>query len=177
MKNYVNFSKALVLSLFLMFGLGCSKESTELTDELFPTMLKGRSGDKFNFSSSLKGSNEVPARETNAAGQVIVKINKDEQSLYFKIIASNIDDVFAAHFHLAPAGENGGVVVTLYTNFPQPSGPQNGILAEGVVTSDDFQNAFEDEDFSALIDAIRSGNIYVNVHTSRYPSGELRAQL
>lgn len=177
MKNYVNFSKVLVLSLFLILGLGCSEESTEQTDDLFSTTLKGRSGNKFNFSSSLKGSNEVPARETNAAGQVIVKINKDEQSLYFKIIASNIDNVFAAHFHLAPAGSNGGVVVTLYSNPVQPSGPQNGILAEGVITSGDFQNAFAGEEFSTLVDAIRSGNIYVNVHTSRYPSGELRAQL
>lgn len=177
MKNYVNFSKALVLSLVLIIGLGCSEESTELTDDLFPTMLKGRSGDKFNFSSSLKGSNEVPARETNAAGQVIVKINKDEQSLYFKIIASNINDVGASHFHLAPAGSNGGIVVTLYSNPDQPSGAQNGILAEGVVTSGDFQNAFEGKEFSVLVEAIRSGNIYVNVHTSRYPSGELRAQL
>lgn len=177
MKNYSNFSMVLVLSFFLITTLGCSEESTQQTDDLFPITLKGKSGEKFNFSSSLKGSNEVPARETNAAGQVIVRINKDEQSLYYKIIASNIDNVVAAHFHLAPAGENGPVVTTLYTNPAHPSGAQNGILSEGVITSADLQGPFTGSDFSALVEAIRAGEIYVNVHSSRYPSGELRAQL
>lgn len=177
MKNYVIISKLVLLSFVLILGLGCSKESSEPTEDLIQTALKGQSGDKFNFTSSLKGSNEVPVRETKAAGHVSVKINMDEQSLYYKITAANIDDVRASHFHLAPAGTNGGVVVTLYTNPDQPSGPQNGVLAEGVITAANLQGALAEADFATLIAAIRSGEIYVNVHTSRYPSGELRAQL
>ncbi|WP_373516685.1 CHRD domain-containing protein [Pricia sp.] len=177
MKNYLNISKLVLLSFVLILGFGCNKESYEPTEDLIHTALKGQSEVKFNFTSSLKGSNEVPARETKAAGHVSVKINKDEQSLYYKITAANIDDVRAAHFHLAPEGANGAVVVTLYTNPDQPSGPQNGVLTEGVITADNLQGDLAEADFATLIGAIRSGGIYVNVHTSRYPSGELRAQL
>ncbi|MGB5369175.1 MAG: CHRD domain-containing protein, partial [Flavobacteriaceae bacterium] len=138
--------------------------------------LKANLGDKFNFTTSLKGSNEVPAAITKAAGHVSVKISKDEQSIYYKITAANIDDVRASHFHLAPTGVNGPVVVTLYSNPVQPSGPQNGVLAEGVVTAANVTGTLAG-DLVSLISAIRTGNIYVNVHTSNYPGGELRGQL
>lgn len=52
----------------------------------------------------------------------------------------------------------------------------NGILAEGDITGVDLVGALAGN-LSGFINAIRNGNIYVNVHTTKYPSGELRAQL
>lgn len=164
------------MSCVLILALGCSNDSNDLSEEPLQTTLKANLGDKFNFTTSLKGSNEVPAAITKAAGHVSVKISKDEQSIYYKITAANIDDVRASHFHLAPTGVNGPVVVTLYSNPVQPSGPQNGVLAEGVVTAANVTGTLAG-DLVSLISAIRTGNIYVNVHTSNYPGGELRGQL
>ncbi|MDU8885213.1 CHRD domain-containing protein [Yeosuana sp. MJ-SS3] len=136
-----------------------------------------KGGNQFKFNASLKGSNEVPANDSKAAGEIIVNINDDETSIHYKLIVANIENVLASHFHFAPSGSNGGVVAFLYANpNPQPSGRAKGVLAEGDITAENVINAFAG-DISALISAIREGNIYVNVHTSAIPSGEIRGQL
>jgi hypothetical protein len=95
--------------------------------------------------------------------------------------ASNIDDVSAAHIHLAPPGENGGIVLWLYPIDGPPGGlipgPFNGVLAQGVVTADNLTGDLEGATLEDLIEEIEAGNAYVNVHTSEYPSGEIRGQL
>lgn len=135
-----------------------------------------RSEVKFNFTTSLKGENEVQvtAVETNAAGHASVKISKDETYLEYKITVANIDDVLASHFHLAPAGSNGGVVAFLFSG---PVTNPNGVLAEGIITEEDLIGPLAGSSFQELLNAIRSGNIYVNVHSTAYPGGELRGQL
>lgn len=160
--------------LSLLFLLQCSKHSvTGSSEELKVVYAKA---DKLNFNASLKGRNEVPAVDSKGAGQVSVKISKDETSLYYKITAANIENVIQAHFHMAPAGSNGGVVAFLHGPVPQPSGPQNGVLAEGTITEASLIGSLAG-DFAGLVQAIRDGNIYVNVHTMAHPSGELRGQL
>jgi len=129
----------------------------------------------FNFTASLKGDNEVPPVETNAVGNVIVKISKDETSIHYKLIVANIEDVTASHFHFAPEGQNGPVVAFLYSG--APSGPVNGVLAEGTITAANVIGPVFPGDLAALIDAIRDGNIYVNVHTVSNPPGKIRGQL
>jgi len=153
-----------LLALCLVFS-GCSNETLQEQQETLSQSL-----------TSLKGDNEVPARETNAAGEAIITISKDESYIHFKLIVANIEDVTASHFHIAPAGSNGGVVAFLYSN-PQASGPENGVLAEGYITSENLVGSLSGAELSDLISAIRGGNVYVNVHTTTYPGGELRGQL
>lgn len=164
----------LLLAITLIFA-GCSKDAslTETTDQLPDEELAFR-GSNFNFTASLKGRNEVPAVETNAAGNTIVKIAKDESSIYFKLIVANIENVRFAHFHMAPEGQNGPVVAFLYPG-PTLSNP-NGILAEGVITAADVVGPLAGN-LDLLIHRIRNGLIYVNVHTDANPGGELRGQL
>jgi hypothetical protein len=166
--------KLIVPIMAIALMTACEKESfsDDLTRER-ATPVDVRASD-FNFTASLAGYNEVPPTNSNAAGECIVRIAKDESSIYYKLIAANIDDVTASHFHMAPEGVNGGVVAFLFSG-PQP-GPQNGILAEGTITAADVINALEG-DLDALIDAIREGNIYVNVHTTANPGGEIRGQV
>jgi hypothetical protein len=168
-----------ILPLFAMALLilaGCSKDTyTETIDSSFEKEITFRSSN-FNFTTPLRGDNEVPSVSTNAAGHVSVKISKDETSLYYKITAANLENVLAAHFHLAPAGVNGPVVAFLHSNPNQPSGPQNGVLDEGTITATNVIGVLSG-DFAALVEAIRAGNIYVNVHTSNFPGGEIRGQL
>lgn len=139
-------------------------------------------------STHLKGEHEVPPRETQAQGQAIMKVSEDGQSISYKLIASNIENVIAAHIHVGPAGSNGPVVVFLFGNVPPGGGRQNGILAEGTFTAADFTGPLAGQPFAALLAAMAAGNTYVNVHTNDgvapintgpgdFPGGEVRGQI
>lgn len=130
--------------------------------------------DTRTYVTHLTGSEEVPAGDTLAQGQAIFRLNKDGTELYYKLIVANIDDVTAAHIHLAAAGVNGPVVAPLYVAGPI-SGRFSGVLAEGVITS--LSGPLAGLPLSHLIEYINSGDIYVNVHTTLYPGGEIRGQI
>jgi hypothetical protein len=133
-----------------------------------------------NFTAHLSGSEEVPAADTRATGQAIFRLSSDGESLYYKLIVANIENVSMAHIHLAPAGVNGPVVAWLYPGAPPPSlipGRFSGVLAEGTITADSLVGPLAGMSLSDLVDAIMAGNTYVNVHTSQYPGGEVRGQI
>jgi hypothetical protein len=134
-----------------------------------------------NFRTHLTGDNERPIPVvTNAQGQAILKLSKDGESLHFKLNVANIENVTMAHLHLGPAEGIGAVVVWLYPGGPPPQllpGRSQGTLAEGTITADDLVGPLEGQSLDDLVDAIEEGNIYVNVHTSAYPGGEIRGQL
>ena len=183
MKKKFNSTKSILLLLAMGLSLtGCSNEPLLETQEASLKMsVKEKSNadrsNRLHFNTSLSGKNEVPERETKAVGEVIVTISKDESSVHYKVIVANIENVVASHFHMAPANANGGVVRGIFQNpNPQPSGSMNGILAEGDITADNLTGVLTGN-LSGFIDAIRNGNIYVNVHTTAYPGGELRGQL
>ncbi len=137
-------------------------------------------GPDSNFRTHLSGDNEVPAVDTQAQGQAIFKLSADGTELHYKLIVANIEDVEMAHIHMAPAGTNGGVVVWLYPASPPPQlieGRFNGVLAEGVITADNLVGALAGQSLGDLVDAMKAGNTYVNVHTTANPGGEVRGQI
>ena len=133
-----------------------------------------QAGENRNFRAHLSGSNEVPAVNTQAQGQAIFQLSKDGSSLHYKLIVANIDDVFAAHIHCAPAGQNGPIGVTLFGGAVVTV---NGILAEDDITAPNEGNACGWDDLEDVVSAIQSGDAYVNVHTSANPGGEMRGQI
>jgi hypothetical protein len=142
-------------------------------------------GSQRNFRAHLAGRNEVPPVgpvDTNAQGQAIFQLSKDETELEFKLIVANIEDVTQAHIHCGAAGVNGPVVVFLYGFGPIVS--PNGVLSEGVRTDDNVIPLPDSaacpggiSDFADLVEKIRSGGAYVNVHTVDHPGGEIRGQI
>jgi hypothetical protein len=141
-----------------------------------------------NWSVHATGEFEVPARDTQAQGQAIFHLAKDGQSLDYRLIASNIDNVIAAHIHIGQPDANGPVVAFLFGNAPPGGGAQNGVLSEGTITAAQLVGPLAGQPFSALVTNIRNGNAYVNVHTNDgidpintgpgdFPGGEIRRQL
>lgn len=135
-----------------------------------------------NFRAHLAGRNEVPAVDSSAQGQAIFNLSKDGNSLAFKLIVANIQDVTQAHIHCGAAGVNGPVVAFLYGFGPTVS--PDGVLAEGVILAGDVipRSASAEcpgglAEFDDLIDKIRSGDAYTNVHTVLNPGGEVRGQI
>jgi hypothetical protein len=144
-----------------------------------------------NYRAHLTGDNEVPSRVTLAQGQATFQLSKDGSELSYKLIASNIENVFMAHIHLAPEGSNGPVVASLYPASPPAvpiPGRHNGVLAEGVIRAENLVGPLAGQPLSALVAAIEAGHTYVNVHTNDfvdptntgpgdYPGGEVRGQI
>jgi hypothetical protein len=128
----------------------------------------------------LSGGEEVPANDSLGRGIGVVKLSADGRSLSYKLNVANIQNVTQAHIHLAPVGVNGGIVVWLYPSGPPAMlipGRSDGELASGTITSANLVGSLAGQPLEALVDAIRSGNAYVNVHTSQFPPGEIRGQL
>jgi len=133
-----------------------------------------------NFRAHLSGDEEVPPVATRAQGQAIFQLSSDGTLLLYKLIVANIENVLMSHIHLAPEGQNGGVVVWLYPSAPPPAlieGRTQGVLAAGVIRASDLVGALAGQTVQDLVEQIETGNAYVNVHTSQYPGGEVRGQI
>ncbi|KAB7745165.1 CHRD domain-containing protein [Nostocoides sp. F2B08] len=140
------------------------------------------------YRASLDGGQEVPARETDARGQAILRLSSDGTELHYRVIANRIDNVVAAHIHVGAAGTNGPVVAFLFGPQAPGSGRTNGVLATGTITADDLVGPLAGQSLDALIDEIEAGGAYVNVHTNDgvdpantgpgdFPGGEIRGQI
>ena len=136
-----------------------------------------------NFSAHAKGSLEVPANLWNGQGQALLKLSKDGDSLSFKLIVANIEDVTQAHIHCGAPGVNGPVVAFLF-GFDAAGVSTNGILSQGTITGanviprpDSVECPGGVADFDDLIAKMQSGDAYVNVHTIALPGGEIRGNL
>jgi hypothetical protein len=138
-------------------------------------------GDKKNFAAHLNGAKQVPSPvDTQAQGQAIFKLKADGTELHYKLIVANIEDVIMAHIHLGAADENGPVAVWLYPDGPPPQqipGRFDGVLAEGVITDASIVPGVPLTSLADLIDVIRAGGAYVNLHTVANPPGEIRGQI
>jgi hypothetical protein len=137
-----------------------------------------------NWSTHANGSMEVPVRDTQGQAQAIFHLSKEGDSLSFKLIASNIEDVTQAHIHCGPPGLNGPIVVFLYGFGPTVS--PNGVLSEGTATDDDVIDRTAAQcpgpggavdDLQDVIDRMNNGGAYVNVHTIVFPGGEIRGDV
>ena len=159
-----------------------------------------------NHTTHLSGDQEVPPNNSHAQGQAIFKVAADGQSFDYKLIASNIENVFMAHIHCGPAGTNGPIIVWLYptptSNVTDPlpigSGRHDGVLVEGTIRADAAMHVRPTDSsttcpggvstFADVLKQIGDSNTYVNVHTNDgeaptntgpgdFPGGEIRGQL
>lgn len=147
-------------------------------------------GYKETFHANLTGSEEVPPVSTSMNGHTAVKVSNDEQSVWYELHVFNGNDVTAAHFHCAPRGVNGPVVVPLFTATTSTTQngtgtlalDVNGLLSSGTITASSLTNAAQTcnpsiTSLNQTIQAMRDGQIYVNVHTISNPNGEIRGQV
>jgi hypothetical protein len=135
------------------------------------------------FTAHLSAANEVPPAVSNGQGQAVFELNEDGTALHYKLNVANTKNITQSHIHCGEAGVNGPVVVFLF-GFDAAGVNKNGVLAEGTITSESIiprdssatcvggLNSFE-----MLLERMRNGGAYVNVHTLAYPGGEIRGQI
>ena len=135
----------------------------------------------------LDGYQEVPAVSTDASGRFAAQVSARGQEIRYRLRYSDTESpVLQAHIHFAQRSVNGGIAVFLCTNLGNgPAGtqpcPADGGVVTGTITPEDVigpaDRGIAAGEFDELLDAIRAGATYVNVHTQTYPAGEIRGQL
>jgi hypothetical protein len=189
--------RTVALCAIAALSAGCASDQPAPTAvELRVPLFVAGGNSEFNLGTHLTGDEEVPPRETQAQGEAIFRVSADGSNVDFRLIASNIDNVFMAHIHCGPRGVNGPIRMWLYPVIgpagapgPSGSGPQNGVLASGSFSPMGVTcPAIAGNPSMPLLDAMRAGLTYVNVHTDDgvappntgpgdFPGGEIRGQL
>ncbi len=115
------------------------------------------------FDSRIDGNQEVPAVVTNGKATAILALSAGMDSLTYSIVTSGLSgSITGAHFHKAPVGTAGAVVVDLSSTI-------NGDKIAGVITGTTLN--------PMLINDLLKGEIYINIHTAANPGGEIRGQV
>ena len=126
------------------------------------------------FWAGLEGEFEVPPTSTNASGIAMLKNTQD--SIWYMINVTNIDNVTAAHIHSGILGENGPIVATLL-DVDVPIENVNGTLSQGNLTANMLEGPLLGKQLSDLTMNMQSNATYVNVHSTDHPDGEIRGQI
>ena len=155
-----------------------------------------------HFRESLNGLKEAAAVvSTTGSGSFEASINLDETEISYRLTFADLEgDVRQAHIHIGLPQNTGGVVLWLCDSDANPSpsastpacnsaDPTNLRAGEvsGTLTEADVQNlaangiagptATTAGEFAEVVALIRAGKTYVNVHTVKFPPGEIRSQI
>ena len=140
------------------------------------------------FSARLSGFNEVPLTILSpGSGSFQLNIDRAASTISYTLTyADTTTPVTQAHIHFGKKHTAGGIIAFLCSNLPNPpsgtpacpqsGGTVTGTIAAGQVVAQEAQN-IPAGDFNALLSAITSETAYANVHTQRFPAGELRGQI
>ena len=139
-----------------------------------------------NIKELMTGYEEVPSVSTTGKGQFDARIRKDG-AIEWELSYSDLEGtVLQSHIHFAQSGVNGPISVFLCSNLPNPpAGTQacpappatiSGVIVEGNVLAAGT-SGLEAGNLEELLAAIRAGKTYVNLHTTKWPGGEIRSQI
>lgn len=147
------------------------------------------------FREFLNGYKEaINPISTTGTGTFHATISDDETSISYELTFANLEgDVLQAHIHIGHPQNQGGIVLWLcgsVTN-PGPAGTprcnendpndnRNGKVS-GTLTVDNIQpqanNGIAAGEWAELLGLVRAARTYANVHSTKFPGGEIRAQL
>ncbi len=118
------------------------------------------------YTYHLNGAQEVPEVSSNASGTGMVSIDRDQTSAHYMMVFDDLTGFSAAHFHNNVSGMNGPVMYNIGVNHSN-----GGIF--GYWTEDDATTPFT----TAMSNKFRKDSVYVNVHTTANPDGEIRGDV
>lgn len=132
--------------------------------------------------AGLNGYQEVPAVSTTGSGRFRAAVDSD--SIDFTLTYGNLEGTAAAaHIHFGQTSVNGGVIAFLCGGGTKPACPASGTVTGTIVATDITPDGTAQAqgiapgEFAEVLRALRAGALYVNVHTSKFGSGEIRGQI
>jgi hypothetical protein len=157
--------------------------------------LAGGSGAGFNhLKATMSGYQEVPAVSSTGTADFRADVSKDGNSISWQLTYGGLEGaVQQSHIHFGQRSVNGGISVFLCTNLgngpagtqacPTPSGTIGGTITAADVsplipaTLGARTQGIDTGEYGELVRAIDNGTTYANIHTTKWPGGEIRAQL
>ena len=126
---------------------------------------------------------------TDGTGEFEAKIADDDQSISYELTYSGLSsNVTQAHIHFGNRYTSGGVSLFLCSNLGNgppgtPPCPPSPATVTGTLTPASLVGPAAQgipagvAGWPRILEAIRLGVTYANVHTTQYPAGEIRTQL
>lgn len=144
-------------------------------------------GGSKHFRASLDGYEEVPVVSTTGSGAFRATVTPSGDGFAYRLSYADLEgDVLQAHIHLGQRSVNGGISVFLCSNLgngpagtpacPAPPATVTGTLGPAEVIGPTGQGIAPGE-MAELLRAMRAGVTYANVHSSKFPGGEVRGQV
>jgi hypothetical protein len=177
----------------MMTRRGCRSAATALP-LLFALPLAADGRDQNGsekHEAALSGYQEVPTLSSAGTATFHARIADDEQSFDWVLSYSGLTNVSQAHIHFGARAISGPIVIFLCTNLtnappapaqptqacPTSAGTVSGTAQPGDVTGGAAALGIQPGEFAKIIDAIRAGAAYANIHTTQRPAGEIRGQI
>jgi len=136
-------------------------------------------------TAHLRSYDEVPALSTPGSGDFVATINASGTEMNYQLRYSHLQGkVTQSHLHFGQKSVNGAIMIFLCSNLGNgPAGtqacPDEGTIT-GVIHAADVtgntQGIAPGELFE-IIQGLRGGVVYANVHSDLFPGGEIRGQV
>ena len=132
------------------------------------------------------GYAENPDISTTASGSFEAKLSSDGSSLHYVLSYSGLEgNVLQSHVHFGKTAINGGISFFLCSDLGNgpagtPTCPQSGTVEGDIEAADVIGptgQGIEVGNLEEILAAMRAGHAYANVHSSKWPGVEIRAQL
>jgi len=140
---------------------------------------------QFVKTDLMTGYQEVVAGTISsiATGEFVAEIDDEADIITYTLTYANIEGggPTVAHIHFGARGTTGGVSAFLCGGGGKPPCPPVSGSVTDIITRNDVvgpnAQGIEATNFEEFVLAIRSGVTYVNVHSTRFPGGEIRGQI
>jgi hypothetical protein len=137
-----------------------------------------------HVSADLNGYQEVNSISTTGKGVFTASIDDENQLITYELTYSALEGTITtqAHIHFAQRSVNGAVHAFLCGGGDKPPCPATEGTVTGEIDAADILATIPDRGieagaFEEFVQAIRAGHAYVNVHTNKWPGGEIRGQI
>ena len=137
----------------------------------------GSSNPATHFKATMNAANEVGTVASSGTGTADYTVDGGTVSytVTFTGLTANAN---AGHIHVGPAGVNGGVTVP-FTVPRNTAGTFTGTFTAANVaaaSTTDGGVGVDAGDYNGLLQLMRAGETYTNIHTQPFPNGEIRGQ-
>jgi hypothetical protein len=143
------------------------------------------------FGAKLDGAAQLPEpTRSKATGDFKLTVQDGGKKISYTLTVTDLANASNAELHLGGPSMNGPGVVKLFPTRGAAArkGAFSGVLAEGTITSADLLGPMLGSPLSDLVEQMRDGTAYVNVHTNDgvdppesgpgdYRKGEIRGQI